>query len=178
METSKTIILPEEKKESNKESNKDKKQIEKQVLKRQITKTPKWKFSQEDLTPQQQIFHLNDPIKQSFLYQQIKNKLHSYKSQDIEKNLFQMDLQMDLSGVLHKLETSQYKCFYCKQIILLLYDNVRDPRQWTLERLDNKKGHIFDNVEIACLSCNLRRRTMKVERYVLTQEIKIVKKIN
>ena len=175
METSKTIFLPEEKKES----SKDKKQIEKKpIVKRQITQTPQWKFSQEDLSPQQQIFHLNDPIKQPFLYQQIKNKLHSYKSQDIEKKIFQIELQMDLSGVLQKLETSQYKCFYCKQTILLLYDNVRDPQQWTLERLDNKKGHIFDNVEIACLSCNLRRRTMKVERYVLTQEIKIVKKVD
>jgi hypothetical protein len=170
METSKIVYLP----PPSEKTEKEKKQIEKKPpMKRQITKTPKWTFSLEDLSPQHQPNHIQDPTKQTFLYQQIKNKLHSYRSQDIEKQLFDPPFQMDLSGVLKKLETSQYKCFYCKHNILLLYDNVRDPLQWTLERLDNKKGHVFENVEIACLSCNLRRRTMKYERYILTQEIKI-----
>jgi len=83
-----------------------------------------------------------------------------------------------VSGVIQKLEEADFKCFYCKHDIMLLYDNVREPKQWTLERLDNKLGHIFDNIVIACLSCNIRRRTMKYERYVLTKEIQKVVKLD
>jgi len=174
METNKIIQLPTKPEATSTITKK----IEKQVIKRQITTTPRWTFSQEDIHNQPQLIHLYDPLKKPFLYQQIKNKLSSYKSQDIEKNIYQPELVMDLSNVLQKLESSQGHCFYCKTTVFLLYDNVRDPRQWTLERLDNKKGHWFDNVEIACLSCNLRRRTMKYERYVLTKEIKNVVKMD
>jgi hypothetical protein len=159
-------------------NKKTEKQIEKSPdKKRQITfdKT-KWTFSPTDLLPIHQQHHLFDKSKQPFIYQQIKNKLSSYRCQDIDKKIHKIENQMDLSGVLHKFEESNLLCFYCKEIVFILYDNVRDPRQWTLERLDNKKGHVFDNVVIACLSCNLRRRTMKYERYVLTKEIKTVVK--
>jgi hypothetical protein len=49
--------------------------------------------------------------------------------------------------------------------------------QWTLERIDNDLGHNKNNVEIACLNCNLRRRTMYHERYLFTKELNIIKKI-
>jgi hypothetical protein len=52
---------------------------------------------------------------------------------------------------------------------------VREPQQWTLERMDNDFGHNEGNVVIACLSCNLRRRTMHYERYLFTKQLNIVK---
>jgi hypothetical protein len=172
---SKLIVLPPPK--IIEENKKDiKKVTKKEVIKRQITTTNKWIFSQDDLNQTQQSNHLYDKSKQSFLYGQIRAKLSSYRAQDIEKG-FMNQISMDISGVIQKLEACDFKCFYCKEIVLILYDNVRDPKQWTLERLDNKRGHVFDNVEIACLSCNLRRRTMKYERYILTKEIQKVVKI-
>jgi hypothetical protein len=172
---SKLIVLPPPK--IIEENKKDiKKVTKKEVIKRQITTTNKWIFSQDDLNQTQQSNHLYDKSKQPFLYGQIRAKLSSYRAQDIEKG-FMNQISMDISGVIQKLEACDFKCFYCKEIVLILYDNVRDPKQWTLERLDNKRGHVFDNVEIACLSCNLRRRTMKYERYILTKEIQKVVKI-
>ena len=150
--------------------------IKKPPIKRQITTTSKWTFSQDDIHEANQPNHLYDKAKHPILYQHIKAKLSSYRAQDIEKG-FTDQIQMDLSGVIQKLEQCNFKCFYCKDIVLILYDNVRDPRQWTLERLDNKRGHIYENVEIACLSCNLRRRTMKYEKYIMTKEIQKVVKI-
>ena len=38
--------------------------------------------------------------------------------------------------------------------------------EWTIERIDNSIGHNKGNVEISCLNCNLRRRTMHYERYL------------
>ena len=68
------------------------------------------------------------------------------------------------------------KCYYCKENVNVLYEIVREPKQWTLERLDNSFGHNHDNVVIACLNCNVRRRTMYHERYVFTKQLNIVKK--
>ena len=61
-------------------------------------------------------------------------------------------------------------------MVNVLYKNVREPLQWTLERIDNDYGHNHDNVTIACLECNLRRRTMYHERYVFTKQL-VIKKI-
>jgi len=164
MET-KVIQLPPPKQERD-----ETKTIHKEPVKRQITSTVQWTFT--DLTEENQITAWKTPT--PFLCQQIRNKLSSYRSQDAPK--FEIE-HLDVSNVLQKLEDAEGRCFYCKQIVWLLYDNVRDPRQWTLERLDNTKGHIYNNVEIACLSCNLRRRTMKYERYVLTKQIQCVVKV-
>lgn len=146
--------------------------IKKEPVKRKITTTPQWTLSDADLESENQINAWKNPT--PFLCQQIRNKLSSYRSQDAPK--FEIE-HLDVSNVLQKLEKAEGKCFYCRQIVWILYDNVREPRQWTLERLDNKKGHIYDNVEIACLSCNLRRRTMKYERYIMTKQIQNVVKV-
>jgi len=167
MET-KQIVLPDPKE---KESKKIK---PKEIKKRKVTETDKWTFNTCDLN--QSLALLSDPSKTPFIYQQIKNKIHSYRSQDIEKNILDEENLADLSGVLLKLAEAEYTCYYCKEPVQLLYENVREPKQWTLERLDNKRGHVLDNVEIACLSCNLRRRTMRVERYIMTKNIRIVVK--
>jgi hypothetical protein len=163
MET-KQIILPEPKTKEIKP---------KEIKKRKVTTTNRW-ISQSNLEETSAI--VNDPSKIPLIYQQIKNKIHSYRSQDIEKKILDEENLADLSGVLLKLSDANYMCYYCKEPVQLLYENVREPKQWTLERMDNKRGHVIDNVEIACLSCNLRRRTMKVERYVLTKNIRCVVK--
>jgi len=60
--------------------------------------------------------------------------------------------------------------------VSVLYEIVREPMQWTLERINNDFGHNYGNVEIACLNCNLHRRTMYHERYLFTKELNIIKK--
>ena len=106
---------------------------------------------------------------------QIANKISSYKSQDIEKGIFDPEKFIHLEAVIQKIVDSGLKCFYCRESMQLLYEYVREPKQWTVERLDNKRGHNCDNIEIACLTCNLRRRTMYHERYIFTKQVKIVK---
>ncbi len=158
------------------ESCSQKKKIikEKEKQKRQITTTEQWNFTEPELNRENHYQLLYETSKIPFIYQQIRNKLTSYRSQDIEKNKYNIEKFSDLSGVLQKMELCQLKCFYCKESVSLLYENVREPKQWTLERIDNKIGHAIDNVEIACLSCNLRRRTMHHERYLLTKNIQTV----
>lgn len=150
---------------------------QKEKAKRKITTTNQWHFTEEELNFENHYNILNDSSKTKFINQQIKNKLSSYRSQDMEKGIMDVNKFSDLSHVLHIMEECKMKCFYCKESVSLLYENVREPKQWTLERIDNKMGHNNDNVEIACLSCNLRRRTMHYERYVLTKQMQKIVKI-
>jgi RNase P subunit RPR2 len=116
----------------------------------------------------------NNPIYKTMV-QQIQTKLNGYKSQDVLKELYDATQFVTLQSTLSLLITSEMKCFYCKEPVQVLYQHVREPKQWTLERIDNKHGHNDGNVEIACLSCNLRRRTMYHERFVFTKQLTIVK---
>jgi len=118
-----------------------------------------------------------EEIKESvrFVLQEINKKIYGYKSQDHEKCILNPEKFVDLSFVIKKLIQCELCCFYCRNPTLLLYEYVREPRQWTLERIDNEFGHNKDNIEIACLSCNLRRRTMYHERYVFTKQLRITK---
>ena len=109
---------------------------------------------------------------------QIMQKIHGYKSQDIEKDKYDPAKFVDYQFVCELLLEKDFKCYYCTEPVYVYYNNVRENKQWTLERIDNSMGHNKDNVEIACLLCNLRRRTMHHERYVKTKQMMIVKKLN
>jgi hypothetical protein len=109
--------------------------------------------------------------------QQIKRKIQGYKAQDMEKQLWDATQFVHYEYVLQLLVQCHLTCVYCRKPTMVLYKYVREPKQWTLERMDNSLGHICGNVQIACLTCNLRRRTMKQERYLLTKQMMRVIKL-
>ena len=110
-----------------------------------------------------------------FIRQQIIQKIYGYKSQDLLKSKFDESKFVDFAKILEMMLGNNLKCYYCNQSVLVLYEYVREPRQWTVERINNKFGHNKDNIEIACLNCNLHRRTMYHERYLFTKNLNIVK---
>jgi hypothetical protein len=156
---------------------------EKIPKKRVITTTENWRFSPEELEPTkhleyvQQILdeHITDEVPCRFIGQQIRQKLGGYRGQDIKKGKYS-DVSFILENqVLQLMIKSENRCFYCKEPVHVLYENVREPKQWTLERMDNELGHNAGNVVIACLACNLRRRTMHFDRYLFTKQLIITK---
>ena len=158
--------------------------IEKKVpKKRVITTTENWRFSPEELEPAkhveyvQQILdeHITDGPPCHFIGQQIRQKLGGYRAQDLKKGKYSESAFIRENQVLQLMVSSKNRCFYCKEPVRVLYENVREPKQWTLERMDNEAGHNADNVVIACLACNLRRRTMHFDRYLFTKELVITK---
>ena len=114
----------------------------------------------------------------SFMIRQISDKISGYKSQDLEKGWYEPSKFVDLSWVLLAISRSEGKCYYCRKPVVFIYEMARDPKQWTLERIKNTMGHNKDNVEIACLGCNLRRRTMYHERFLFTKQLTITKHEN
>jgi sulfatase maturation enzyme AslB (radical SAM superfamily) len=110
-----------------------------------------------------------------FLREQIRQKIYNYYAQDMKKQLYNPENFITLEFILEKLKHCNLDCFYCREPVFLWYEIAREPKQWTVERIDNKIGHDIGNIEIACLSCNLKRRCMYHERYVFTKQMKIVK---
>ena len=156
---------------------------EKPKKQRVFTQTKQWATVSDQLVEQeaQGLYELlHDDVCTSdtskLISQQVRSKISGYASQDKEKGLFLKEQFIQFYQILDLFRETDMKCYYCKETTQLLYEHVREPKQWTLERLDNGFGHNHGNVVIACLKCNLRRRTMASERYVKTKEMsKIVK---
>ncbi len=103
--------------------------------------------------------------------QQINYKINGYRVQDQKKDKYNENEFVTYDDVVNVLQSAQLICYYCSKPAKLLYDDSRDMAQWSLERIDNELGHVRDNVELACLRCNLRRRVMYSKNYLKTKAI-------
>lgn len=112
------------------------------------------------------------------ILQHIKQKLYSYRNQDIIKNKYDKDNFVNIIDIFNLLISCNMDCYYCKKKVMLLYEYIREPLQWSLDRIDNNYGHNKNNLFIACLSCNLKRRCIKPEKYVLTKKCSNIKREN
>jgi hypothetical protein len=117
----------------------------------------------------------NDDTIKSLFKSELNHKIQGYKGQDIKKEIHNADTLINLEDVIEKILSSKLTCCYCNKPILVLYKNVREPRQWTLDRIDNDLSHTKDNTSISCLKCNLQRRVMDAEKFNFTKKLKINK---
>lgn len=140
----------------------------------------KWKITGDILShdTQQQIIQHDDAViieNWPLIKQQVDLKLYSYKHQDLKKEIFQEDAFISFTETLQQLRDCNLLCAYCNEHVLVLYENVRDPHQWSLDRIDNDLGHNQGNLVIACLQCNLKRRRTKMSSFLFTKQMKLVK---
>ena len=112
----------------------------------------------------------------TFIKKELERKIKSYRAQDIKKDKLNEEKLIKIDECIDKLVLSKMKCYYCMEDMLLIYENVREPKQWTLDRIDNSIGHNTENVVISCLSCNLKRRTMDDKKFKFSKQMKIIKK--
>ena len=167
-----------------KPSKKETKVIErKQPSKRKITTSAKWNFTEEDLLYDRQLSYIEqlqhsniqDESQCNMIMNLLKQKLNSYLSQDKKKDRFSKEEFVEIEEVIRLLFECNNICYYCRNPVEILYENVREPRQWSLERISNDIGHNKGNLVIACLHCNVNRKTMNQERFVFTKQLNIVK---
>lgn len=146
----------------------------KEKKKRKIVLNPIWK----KISQEQQVEFIeqkfNDEKIKNLFFQQIQKKLAGYKTQDIKKKRYSPDNFIQKDDLLKLLNETGLICKYCCEPIILLYENVREPKQWSLDRINNDIGHNTDNVCIACLSCNLKRKTIYYERYLRAKQQQLV----
>ena len=112
------------------------------------------------------------------LIKQIEKKITSYKQQDIDKKVLNNEKIINLKCIIDKLIETEIKCYYCKSEMFILYENVRDLKQWTVDRINNDIGHNVDNFVLACLDCNLKRRRKSADNFLFTKQLNIIKQNN
>jgi hypothetical protein len=144
--------------------------------------TNKWNLQEEFYQQDYQLNFLKE-IAQKFerkeihklIVSQLESKLGGYKHQDIIKKINDDTKLIKLNEVIDKLIACDLKCFYCSNDMHILYKIVREMNQWTLDRIDNSKGHFTDNVVVSCLECNLKRRKQNSDKFLFTKQMKIVR---
>ena len=123
------------------------------------------------------------------ILQALKKKLASYKQQDIKKGYHDSVDSADyadfhdyanfitLENIIEKLISCSMKCYYCNNNTHILFKNVREESQWTLDRLNNYDEHSNINTIICCLKCNLQRRRKNSTKFKFSKQMGVIKKI-
>ena len=112
------------------------------------------------------------------LIKQIEKKITGYKQQDIDKKVLNTEKIINLKCIIDKLIETEIKCYYCKCEMYILYENVRDLKQWSVDRINNDLGHNNDNIVLACLDCNLKRRCKSADKFLFTKQLNIIRQDN
>jgi|TARA_B110000858_G_C17740559_1_gene444732 hypothetical protein len=121
--------------------------------------------------------YLNQEFKDiTIIKTELNRKIKGYQQQDKEKKIYNRDSFISFDQCIESLVISQLKCFYCLCDVQLLYENIRQSNQWTLDRIYNNIGHSQKNIVICCLSCNLSKRCRSKEAFIFTKQLKIKKK--
>ncbi len=176
---------------TNNETDSVKKIKKKEKEKKLRVETNTWGLINEDLlfeTQLELLKQINDIINnnnsnkkifnkhQQLIVSHIKSKICSYKHQDIlKKKLNEADF-VSFNDVITLLIDSNMKCYYCACETYLLYEIVREMKQWSLDRINNDIGHNNNNLVICCLECNLKRRRTNKDAFFFTKNLKITKK--
>jgi hypothetical protein len=155
------------------------------VKKREESK--KWGIPDDQFHHENQLKFLHEIFNNNFTHsnsitevikKEINKKISGYKQQDLLKKVYNEAEFLDFENVITKLVDSELKCYYCKCEILILYDIVRETKQWSIDRINNDIGHNKTNFHISCLHCNLKRRKKTDVNFLFTQQLNIVKKDN
>lgn len=78
---------------------------------------------------------------------EIQERIDRYIQHDKQKN--RPEYQLIVRDVRIRIAIENELCFKCHQQV--------SPENWTLDRIDNRKGHSPDNVHLACRECNAKK---------------------
>ena len=122
------------------------------------------------------IYNNNDDSLKDIIIKEIKRKINGYKLQDIKKKIYNDDELININNIINKFYNCKLKCYYCDDNVQLFYNIVREPKQWTLDRINNDLCHSNTNTIISCLSCNIKRRLTDKDKFEFTKKLSIIKK--
>jgi hypothetical protein len=159
------------------------KKVSKETKRRVVSEN--WSFSLECYQHSNQLKMIRDISNNSYSYidettkiiiQEINKKITGYKSQDLIKKVFDTEQFLTFDSIITKMIECELRCRYCNSEMAVLYDISREMKQWSVDRINNDKGHNLDNFHLACLDCNLKRRRRTDEKFLFTKQLNIIKK--
>ena len=109
------------------------------------------------------------------ILKEIENKISSYRQQDLLKKHFDEKEFITSEILIPKMVESNMKCYYCSCEMFILYENVREMSQWSVDRIDNSMGHNKDNFVLSCLNCNIKRRKISSDKFLFSKQMNIIK---
>ena len=109
------------------------------------------------------------------ILKEIENKISSYRQQDLLKKHFDQKQFITSEILIPKMVESNMKCYYCSCEMFILYENVREMSQWSVDRIDNSIGHNKDNFVLSCLNCNIKRRKRSSDKFLFSKQMNIIK---
>ena len=118
---------------------------------------------------------IKTPTDNPFIKKCIADKINSYRNQDKLKRIYNELLFIKMEEIIDKLLKCQLKCFYCSEDMYILFNIIREMKQWTLDRINNSIGHTNENTIISCLKCNLQRRNKNKDAFLFTKKLILVK---
>jgi len=156
------------------------KKINYEKEKKMRVETKTWGLTEQELEHTNQINVLKNNIDDNDKYtsmclSHIRTKLSGYKQQDILKKKLDDSEFVSFNEVVTLLRDCELKCHYCSQEVYILYERVREMKQWSLDRIDNNIGHNSGNLVIACLECNLKRRRTNKDAFMFTKNLVITR---
>ena len=135
----------------------------------------KWELESDHFTTEKQLSLLEQNA-EPLIKTEIEHKISAYKQQDMVKKVFTYDEFITFDYVKQMILDCKLSCHYCKDNMLILYENVREMKQWSLDRINNFLGHNVGNVVISCLKCNLNRRNLNSDKFLFTKQMTIIRK--
>ena len=141
-------------------------------------KTIEWKKPIEcvDTCPLLEQYKRNESFPEyKKIKEMLKRKLDGYKAQDKRWDIYSEYYTIKMDELIDMLLESGMKCHYCKKQMQLCTTRIRDPSQWTLDRINNSQGHNLTNVVVGCLACNLSRRNIPLDKFLFTKQLRIEK---
>lgn len=107
--------------------------------------------------------------------QEIEKKIYGYRQQDLIKSILNPEKFITITFVIDKMVLEELKCYYCNNEMFILYKYVREPKQWTIDRINNCNGHNTDNCLLSCLECNLKRKNKNKDSFLFTKQLSITR---
>lgn len=99
---------------------------------------------------------------------EIRSKRRGYQEQD-KKRGWNPGNVLSERYIAEQMLVQKMRCWHCSAGVHVLYRDRYDPFQWSIDRLDNDKGHTRDNVVVSCMRCNLRRGNVSIRSFTVTK---------
>jgi hypothetical protein len=142
----------------------------------EVNKTrAKWIETNKPIDSETQLESIEDLSGNGIYANEITSKLTGYKNQDILKHRYDQPHFITFQQTIELLINCRLTCFYCRGFTPILYKNVRDGNQWSLDRTNNDLGHSHSNVVISCLKCNLQRKRMSSTAFAMSKQMTITR---
>lgn len=84
----------------------------------------------------------------------IENKLKAHKEEDNQKN---REFNLDVSDIKKQHKKQQGLCAICCDEYLTANYSKFNKKQFSIDRVNSKYGHIQGNIQICCYSCNISK---------------------